>query len=438
MANVVIFDEVHANGAGIDIGSREIYVSIDGKQVVRFKTFTADYHDCCRYLQENGISSVAMEATGVYWMSLYSILEDYGIEVCLVHPREVQQVKGRKSDVTDSQWIQKLYSAGILRESIVAKGLLKDLRSLVRDRNDIVTMGSSYVNKMQKYLEMMNIKLRNVISQIHGSSGLKIITSIVAGERDPRKLAALCHKSILDKKYEDVVKSLEGNYNPTYVALLKENFRLWEEHQLSAKNIEKEIEVLLDRLNQNKDIPVVSKSKPSRNHQPDIPNLHETIIQINGGVDLTVISGINDYSSLRLLAEIGTDLSRFPTVNHFVSWLGLSPKNKQSGRMKRRVKVKTGNAGLIFRQSAQSLLISKHNAIGAFIRRLAARKGSRIAIKAGARKLAINFYNALTKGVEYVETGAVQYLEHLRQKEIRLLGKLAVKHGFTVYNEIDN
>jgi len=250
MAKIINFEEIHANGAGIDVGSREIFVSIDGEQVVKFKTFTADYHLCCKYLKEHAIESVAMEATGVYWMSLYAMLEEYGIKVCLVHPREVQQVKGRKTDVKDSQWIQKMYSAGLLRESIVAERDFKELRLLIRERLDLIEMGSTYVNKMQKYLELMNLKLRNVIAQIHGASGLRIIKAILSGERDPKKLVELCHESIKKNKREDVIKSLEGNYNESYVMLLKENLHLWEQHQKSIRQIEHLIGELLKKINQ--------------------------------------------------------------------------------------------------------------------------------------------------------------------------------------------
>jgi hypothetical protein len=194
------FAEVHPHSAGIDIGSRDIYISIDGVQYVSFKTFTTDYRASCAYLKQHGIRSVAMEATGVYWMSLYEILEQEGIHVCLVHPREVQQVKGRKNDVSDACWIQKLYSAGLLRESIVAEVKLKELRLLVRERADLIAMGGTYVNKMQKYLELMNIKLRNVISQLHGDSGLRVIEAILCGERDTAALAGLCHERIRGKK----------------------------------------------------------------------------------------------------------------------------------------------------------------------------------------------------------------------------------------------
>lgn len=433
MAKVIKFEEIHANGAGIDMGSREIFVSIDGEQVVKFKTFTQDYHSCCKYLKSNGITSVAMEATGVYWMSFYAILEQYDIRVCLVHPREVQQVKGRKTDVKDSQWIQKLYAAGILRESIVAQGRFKELRMLTRERLDLIEMGSTYVNKMQKYLELMNIKLRNVISQIHGASGLKIIRAILAGERDPRKLVLLCHERILKTKREDVIKSLEGNYQSTYLALLAENLRLWEEHQNSIKQIEHEIEKLLEELNQdNKHIEVCSPSKPSRHHQPEIKGLHKTMVQMYGGVNLTSITGINDSTMLRLLGEVGSDLSRFPSKKHFTSWLGLSPKNKQSGKMKKRVQSKGNNAGLIFRQSAQSLLTSKHSAIGVFMRKLKGRKGAKVAVKAGARKIAEAFYDAQTKGIDYVEQGAKKYIEQMRVNEINLINKLAKKHNLSI------
>jgi len=433
MSKVIKFPQVHSHGAGIDIGSRQIFVSIDGEQVEIFDTFTQDYHRCCSYLQEHGINRVAMEATGVYWMSLYSLLEDSGIEVCLVHPRETQQVKGRKSDISDSQWIQKLYSAGLLRESIVAKGFQKDLRMLTRERMDLIGQGGSYINKMQKYLELMNIKLHNVISQLTGSSGLRIIQAIIEGQRDPEELLALCDARIIKNKSEELKKSLCGNYHESYVLLLKENLRLWQEHQHSIKSIESEIEKLLDQMCEYlPDLEGETSSRPSRHHNPQIKSLHQKMVRLYHGVDLTGIAGINDVTLLRLLGETGSDMSRFATAKHFVSWLGLSPKRNQSGKIKKRVPSKSNYAGLIFRQSAQSLLASKYNAIGAFMRRLRARKGAAIAVKAGARKIAEAFYNALTRGMDYVEEGLEKYNERIRLKELALLNKLAKKHNLYV------
>ena len=333
----------------------------------------------------------------------------------------------------DSQWIQRLYAAGLLRESIVAEGKKKELRMLIRERLDLIEMGSAYVNKMQKYMELMNLKLHNVISQIQGASGLRVIRAIVEGERDPEKLLLLCHERIIENKREEVLKSLQGNYRHEYLLLLKENLRLWEEHQTSIKNIEHATGDLLEELNQgNKDVPVTGKSKPARHHNPEIEGLHKTMVQMFGGVNLTTICGINDSTMLRLLGEAGNDMSRFPAKKHFVSWAGVSPKSKQSGKMKKRIKSKSSHAGLIFRQSAQSLMNSKNSAIGVFIRRLKAKKGARVAIKAGARKIAEAFYNALTKGMDYVEQGAELYMEQVRVNEIRLINKLAKKHGIAV------
>jgi transposase len=441
---VIEFEVVNFHGAGIDIGSREIFVSIDGEQVVKFKTFTEDYRKCCEYLRENGILAVAMEATGVYWMALYEMLESYGLKVCLVHPREVQQVKGRKTDVSDSQWIQRMYATGLLRESIVAEGILKELRLLLRERADLIGMGATYVNKMQKYLELQNLKLRNVIAQIHGESGLQVIRAILSGERDETKLLELCHERIQTKKAEDVKKALRGNYNDRYLFMLKENLRLWEEHQLAVKNVEGQIEIVLDELldepgkdqTDRRTIEVNSPGSPARHHPFKINNLHQKVVQINDGVNLTSIAGINDSTALRLAGEVGLDMSRFPTAKHFVSWVGLSPKNKQSGKMKRRLKSPKGNyAGEIFRQSAQALSTSKHNAIGAFIRRLKGRKGPMIAIKAGARKIAIAYYNALTRGIDYVEEGTIRYLQQQENRELKLLHNLAYKYDYNLTNK---
>lgn len=432
MAKVVKFSQVHPNGAGIDIGSREIFVSIDGRSALKFDTFTSGYHQCCTYLVNAGISRVAMEATGVYWLCLYSMLEDYGIQVCLVNPREVQQVKGRKSDVQDCQWIQQLFVAGLLRESIIPEGLLKELRFMIRERADLISNSSMYVNKMQRSLELMNIKLTQVIDQIHGVSGLKVIRAILSGERDAQVLLSLCHSSIRKNKAEQVKKALEGNYNPHYLYLLEINLHLWEAHERVVKEIEHRIEDLLDKLNEpTRDIVVTGKSKPTRHHNPAISDLHTKMVQLYGGIDLTGIAGINDVTLLRLYAEVGSDMSRFASVKHFVSWLGLSPAHKQSGKMKRRIKGSASNqAGQIFRQSAQSLVQSKHNAIGVFIRRIRSKKGSRIAIKAGARKIAQAYYLALTKGIDYVELGAEKYLEQQRQREIDIMKRFAKKHSY--------
>ena len=433
MKKVTEFETVHEYAAGIDIGAKEIFVSVDGDEVVSFNTFTEDYYKCAEYLQEKNVKRVAMEATGVYWMALYTMLESCGLKVSLVNPKETKQIKGRKTDVKDCRWIQKLFSAGILRESFVPEGKYMEIRQLVRERLDMIEMGSVYINKMQKCLELMNIKLKEVISQIHGASGIKMIRAIIEGSRDEAYLLSLCDSRIIKNKSEEVLKALSGNYNDTYLFMLKNNMQMWEQHQANILGIDKEIEKLLIELCQTKEIvEAKGKVKSIRHHAPKIENLHGKLLQLYG-VNISSISGINDYTLLRLVGETGIEMNRFPTVKHFVSWCGLSPKHHTSGTIKKRVRGTSCNkAGQIFKESAQSLMNSKHIAIGSFIRRLRARKDSSIAIKAGARKLAEAYYNAQTKGLDYVEQGTKKYEEQIKFKEIAVLRKLAKKHNLQI------
>jgi transposase len=283
---------------------------------------------------------------------------------------------------------------------------------------------------MQKCLELMNIKLTTVISQIHGVSGIKMIEAIIAGERDPEQLLLLCNKTIINKKAEQVIKAFEGNYNESWLFLLEQNLYMWKLHQQQISVIDKKIEETLGELQFDK--PVVkaeATAKPVRHHAPQIKDLHQTLLNIYG-VDANTLSGVNDYTLLRLLGEVGTDMSRFPTVKHFVSWCQLAPVLNKSGKMNRRIKVRNGSkAGQIFRGVAQGLLNSRHIAIGAFMRRIKARHDSKIAIKAGARKLAEAFYRLLTKGAAYVEQGTTNYLKRIEEKEKSFLQKLALKHN---------
>ena len=428
-----MFETVNAHAAAIDIGAEKIFVSSDGSEVVSFSTYTADYHRCVNYLKENSIRRVAMEATGVYWIPLYELLEQRGFEVCLVNPKEAKQVKGRKTDVKDCQWIQKLFSAGLLRESFIPAGKLKELRMMVREREDVIDMGSAYINKMQKALELMNIKLTSVLSQIQGKSGRRMIEAIINGERDTDKLLSLCYSSVRVNKAEEIKLALEGNYNETWLFILSNNYNMWKQHQAHLKGIDKKIESLLDQLNENRDkVRPTSKPKPIRHHQPEIANLDEKLLTLYG-VKISSLSGLTDYSALRLVGETGYDLSRFPTEKHFISWCQLSPRNSQSGKMNRKIKLKMkSKAGNIFREAAQSLIRSKKTAIGSFMRKIRSKKGSPIAIKAGARKLAAAYYNLITKGYEYVEQGIKQYQSKINEQEIRLLNKLAQKHDLVL------
>ena len=433
MEREAIFEMVNFGAAGIDIGSEKIFVSVDGKTVVNFGTFTADYRQCVEYLKSHQIKSVAMEATGVYWIAFYEILENNGFHVCLVNPKEVKQVKGRKTDVKDCQWIQKLFSVGLLRESHIPEGKLKELRMIVREREDIIEMGGTYVNKMQKALELMNIKIHNVLSQIHGVSGLRMIEAILKGERNPDKLLSLCYSSVIKNKSEEIKKALEGSYNDSWLFLLSQNLKMWKQHQAHLLAVDKKIESLLEELTLNRaTISSPAKEKPIRHHKPEIDGLHQKILNLYG-MNVSSLSGLTDYSALRLVGETGYDLSKFPTAKHFISWCRLSPRNSQSGKMNKRLRTKNNSkAGQIFREAAQTLIQSKKTAIGSFMRRIRSKKGAPVAIKAGARKLATAYYNIIMHGQEYVEQGTIKYEQNLKQREIRLISLLANKHNISL------
>jgi transposase len=435
MKKQIQFDEQYADAAGIDIGASKIFVSVDGIETQSFNTYTCDYLVCADYLHQKGIKRVAMEATGIYWMALYAILESSGLEVCLVNPKETRQVKGRKTDVQDCRWIQKLYASGILRQSFIPKGAFMELRHLVRERLDIIAMGSTYVNKMQKYLDLMNIRLKEAISQVHGASGIRMIEAILEGNRDKEYLLSLCDKRIRDKKGEQVLKALEGSYNETYLFALQQNLDLWQIHQQRIKLIDAQIEKLLETLCSNLE-PVVlnpmDKVKSVRHHAPQVKDLQEKLCQLYG-VNVSSIAGVNNYTLLRLIGETGVDMNRFPSEKHFKSWCGLSPKHHDSGKMSKRVRgAKCNRAGQIFKECAQSLLNSKDSAIGSFMKKLRAKKGSAVAIKAGAAKIAVAYYNAITKGTNYVEQGAKKYAQQINEREKAALYRLAKKHNLEI------
>ena len=429
MAKVITFEQVNPAAAAIDIGAEKVFVSADGVNVQSYSTFTADYRRLVQDLKDQSVERVCIEATGVYWIALHELLEQGGMDVCLVNPKEVKQVKGRKTDPKDCRWIQRCFSAGLVRQSYVPAGKLKELRMLIREREDIIQMGSAYVNKMQKCLELMNIKLTNVLAQIHGASGIRVIEAIIAGERDPFKLLLLCEKRIVESKSDQILKALDGNYNQSWIFLLEQNLLMWQIHQQQLHVLDKKTEELLNALSLGKaEVAATVSTKPIRHHAPHVKDLHQKLLNIYG-VDGNSLSGFNDYTLLRLLAEVGSDMSRFPTAKHFVSWCQLAPACNQSGKMNRRIKIKSGSkAGQIFRGVAQGLLNSKHIAIGAFMRRIRAKKDSKIAVKAGARKLAEAFYNLLTKGAAYVEQGVKHYEKQLQDKEKAFLYRLAQKH----------
>ncbi|MBE3095085.1 MAG: IS110 family transposase [Actinobacteria bacterium] len=419
--------KIRENAAGIDIGAKKVFVSIEGQEVKNFFTFTEDLEQVRDYLLKHKIKTVAMEATGVYWNILYEILEEAGIDVWLVDGRQTKQVPGRKTDVKDCQWIQQLHSYGLLNRCYVVESDVKELRSYQRLREDHIRSASMHVNHMQKALTEMNIRLTEVLSQIHGTSGLAIIEAILKGERNKEKLLKMCHSSIIKNKKDEVLKSLNGKYTQAGLFALQQAFDSYNFYQSQIQQCDQMLDKVIKRMGDGgTDQKLQIPRKPIRHNKPDINNLGISLIKIFGGKDATVLSGITDYTWMQLLSETGTELTRWPSEKHFTSWLGLSPGQHSSGKMKKN-KRKAGRpkAGQIFRQIAQSLITSKHIALGAFGRKLRARKGPSIAIKSMARKLAVLYWRVMVKGLEYVENGIQKYEEQLLAQRHKTLMRLA-------------
>jgi transposase len=422
-------DIVHPHAAGIDIGSRSFYVDAGEATIKVFPTFTADCHSLCRYLQSLGVTTLAMESTGVYWVVLYAILEEAGIEVYLVNGRDVKNVPGRKSDVKDCQWLRQLHSYGLLRKSFIAGNDIRTIRTYLRLRQDHIRSAATAVHLMQKALTQMNIGLAEVISDITGASGLRIIQAILAAEREPVLLAELCVSQILEKKKELVITSLQGHYSPEHLFALRQAFQTWNYYNERILECDKEIEKQLQEMTKGKeDIETKNKRKAVCFHRPAIQDLHQPLLKLSQGKDPTAIAGITDYSFLQIVGQIGTDMSAWPSEKHFTSWLKVAPLKASSGKISKRVTMKRhNNAGQLFRNLAQGILTSKHLALGAFGRRIRARRGSSVAIKAIAPKIACYYYRVMTKGEVFVEKGIAAYEQHLVEKKKKHLEKMAIQ-----------
>lgn len=429
-------EKIHHAAAGLDIGATKVFVGLEDQPVRSFETFTSDFKKLTSYLLENKITTVAMEATGVYWVVLYDILVAAGLDVWLVDGRQTKQVPGRKTDVKDAQWIQQLHSYGLLNRCYVSEGLLKELRSYQRLREDHIRSAAMHINHMQKALIEMNIRLPEVLSQIHGQSGLALIRAILKGERDSQKLLSLCHKSVREKKGDKILKALEGHYTEAGLFALHQAYEAYLFYQTQIKACDEKIQATLQNINKDKALPSeveVTKRKPIRHHKPQVADLAQHLLKIFGGRDATRLPGFTDYTWLQLYAELGADLSQWPTEKHFTSWLGLSPGQNSSGKRKKSSKSKgKPKVGQIFKQIAQSLLNSKKIAWGAFGRRLRGRKGPAVAIKAVARKLAIQYWRLMVKGSDFVEKGVENYEKILLEQKHKQLHRLAIELNMTL------
>ena len=430
---------VHADAAGIDIGGSEHWVAVsperDAEPVRRFGCFTADIREMAEWLVEKGVHSVALQSTGVYWMPVFEVLEQHGLDVYLVNARHTKNLPGRKSDVQECQWLMKLHAFGLLNNSFQPSDEIRVARSLWRQRGNLTAAASSTIQRMQKVLTEMNIQLSTVLSDLSGISGMKIIHTILAGERDPWKLATLVDRGVKAKP-SDIAKSLEGNWREELLFILRQEVELYDVYQRKIADCDRQLRQHLESFGSKVD-PVSEplgpkpKGKKGSKNAPQF-DLRSELYRITG-IDWTQVNGIDVLTAQTVIAEAGADLKAFPSEKQFASWLGLCPTNETSGGkvLNRRSRKVVNRASTALRNSASALLRSE-SYLGAQYRRLRTRLGAPKAITAMARKLACLFYRLIKHGQQYVDKGTEYYEARYREQQIRALTKRAQKLGLQV------
>ena len=425
------------NAAGIDIGATEIYIAVPsdrGAQPVRrFATFTEDLVAAADWLQRCGIETAAMESTGVYWIPLFQMLEARGIKVCLVNARYVKNVPGRKSDVSDCQWLQYLHAVGLLRASFRPEQQICAVRSLMRYRESLVQMAAVHLQHMQKALDQMNLQLHHVISDLSGTTGMAILDAILAGERDPLKLAQLRDGRIKASE-TTIAKSLMGDYRREHLFTLRQSIVAYRNYQKQMSEIDVEIEQMLVEFSDGAGPDAPALPQPKDRHKPRRNDLRfdlRTQLYRIFGVDLTAIPGINAMTAHVLLSEVGRDLSGFRNAAAFASWLGLCPGNRVSGGKVLSSRTRSVNHRLAhaLHMAAQSLFRSQ-SWLGQYFRRMRAKLGAPKSITAAAHKLARILFHILTTGQAYDETVFAQQEAQNHQRMQQKLRKQARLFGF--------
>lgn len=431
------FPILYPNAAGIDIASREHYVSVNpdaAEQSIRsFGSFTDDLHAIAAWLLQCKVDTVAMEATGIYWVSLYLILEEAGLDVVLVNARHVKNVSGKKSDVKDAEWIRQLHSCGLLSKGFQPDHFTRTLRAYMRHRKNLTEMAATHIRMMQKALEQMNIKLQNVIADITGKSGQAIIKSIIAGERNPEELVKLLDGRIKASK-ESVCKSLHGIWKEENLFELKQSFDLYHTYREMIKECDLHIkEHMAEKasISDKEETPSAAPAKKKYKTNKNNLNFDATaMLQKIVGTDLTEIFGITDTNAIEIISEIGLDMNKWPSPKHFTAWLNLAPNNKISGGkvLSSRVPQKRNKAGQVFKMAAFAVQRSK-NWLAVFYNRIKMRSGPARAITATARKIAVIFYKLMKEKIRFCPLDRDKYIESFKIRQLKKLKQQATKFG---------
>jgi transposase len=435
----------HPHAAGIDVHARVHVVCVPAQDapappkdhpahmpanVRSFGTCTADLEVLADWLQECGVTTVAMESTGIYWVPLFELLERRGFEVYLVDPRQTRHVPGRpKSDVLDCQWIQRLHRYGLLAAAFRPSDQVVVLRSYLRQRQMLIAYGGQHIQHMQKALEQMNVKLPEVVADITGVTGLAIIKAILGGERDPLQIAKL-RQETCKRTEAEIARALYGNWRAEHLFALQQALELYEFYQARLRACDTALEAHLRTFEDKSGGAAVPAKKGKRKANQARFDVRGALHKMSG-VDVTVLEGIDESTGLTILSETGTDMSKWPTEKHFTSWLGLCPQHRGSaGKIKsRRIRRGANRAALAFRMAGQGCHHAK-NALGAFYRRIQARAGGVKAVVATARKIACRYYRLLKYGQEYVRQEITAYEETYRLRLIKGLARKATELGF--------
>jgi transposase len=428
---------INKMAAGIDIGSKSHFVAVpEGifeESVREFQSFTNDLHALADWLEACCIETVAMESTGVYWVPLYELLESRGFEVLLVDARHVKNVSGRKTDVLDCQWLQQLHTYGLLNSAFRPSKEICTLRVYLRQRSMLIQRKASHIQHMQKSLDQMNLQLHNVLSDITGETGMTIIRAIASGMREPKLLASYrnyrCKNSL-----EVIEKSLTGNYSDEHIFTLNQALFLYDAYQTQVEHCLSQFDYFKENALEK---PTKMKSRTAKDKNAPLFDLHHYLRHITG-IDLTAIPGIEAYSALKIISEIGLDMSRWKTSKAFASWLGLCPGNKVSGGKRQSGKTKrTSNYAASTLRIAAGTLHRSQSSLGAFLRRLKSRMGSPKAITATAHKLAVIIYNMLKNKQEYIKTDQDYYETKFRERLIKSLTARAKSLGFDLIENLN-
>jgi transposase len=426
---------VHPKAAGIDVGNEEHWVAVppalDSEPIRKFGCYTRDLREMADWLVKVGIQTVAMQSTGVYWIALYDILAERGLRVFLVNARDTKNLPGRKTDIQECQWLLKLHVYGLLKNSFRPEEEILIMRAYWRQRQQHIGDASRCIQHMQKALTQMNVQLANAISDISGATGMAILTAILAGERDPKALARLRDPRI-EASEAEVALSLEGNWRPELLFVLKQELESYQMFQSKIGECDRQLQQHYQTMECKGDpalLEEVPRNKRAKGNVPTGFDLREELYRTTG-VDLTSIHGLNVLTVQTVLAEVGSDMSRFETEAHLVSFLGLSPKNKISGgkvvgRDKRKTKNRAGNA----LQQAAGTLLKSQTYLGAQYRRFRTKLGAPKAKKAMGNKLARIIYRMLKFGEDYVDKGQAIYEEKYRTQQIRFLSRKASELG---------